>query len=284
MLDIHKLKKIASGGQAEIYELDPGKILRLMYNKEDMFLSEYEFKSMQTVMKHGLPVPAVYDMITLDDRPGLIMEKIAGITMTEHFVRKPLNFLDDIKKLADLQYNLSGITAPEELMKLKQRIRHLVGKSTELDHQKKDFIFRLLEELPDGNQLCHGDFHPNNILIRQGRFYIIDWSGVTSGDPVADVAHSYLIFRNMPRLPQESYPAYIGHRLAGNLLSKVYLNRFNRQYSIDFNMFSRWLAVRAGERTFYGTRSEKPALVRFVDRCFSDYGHQKEHLNWIRFL
>ena len=49
---------------------------------------------------------------------------------------------------------------------------------------------------PDGDRLCHGDFHPMNILGDVSQPVIIDWPDARRGDPAADVCRSYLLMRS----------------------------------------------------------------------------------------
>jgi thiamine kinase-like enzyme len=52
-----------------------------------------------------------------------------------------------------------------------------------------------LQSLPRGKALCHGDFNPTNVIITpKGDWRVIDWSHVRLGDPLADVARTYLLF------------------------------------------------------------------------------------------
>ena len=52
-----------------------------------------------------------------------------------------------------------------------------------------------LQGLPRGTALCHGDFNPSNVIITpKGDWRVIDWAHVRLGDPLADVARSYLLF------------------------------------------------------------------------------------------
>jgi aminoglycoside phosphotransferase (APT) family kinase protein len=46
--------------------------------------------------------------------------------------------------------------------------------------------------LPIENKLCHGDFHPLNILVDSDRYVVLDWNGCCSGNPKLDVVWSYL--------------------------------------------------------------------------------------------
>ncbi len=35
----------------------------------------------------------------------------------------------------------------------------------------------MLNALPDGDFLCHGDFHPDNVMMTSGDPVLIDWPG-----------------------------------------------------------------------------------------------------------
>jgi tRNA A-37 threonylcarbamoyl transferase component Bud32 len=283
MIDLKSLKKIASGGQAEIFEIGSGRVLRLLYNEDYMHLIEYEFKSLEIAKQNGIYVPAVYEIVTVAGRPGIIMERIDGETMAGLLSKTPLLLFQKARELGALHYNLNMIEAPEGFIGLKSSIKSLVGKSEFIDKERKDFVYKILEQLPSGHKLCHGDFHPGNIIVRDGRPYIIDWTRPASADPVADAAHTYLILRNMPRLPGISYITYQFMKFGGLLAAKTYYKSYNSHYKIDGSLFSKWLLVRAAERTYFGLPSEKKALVKFISRCYNDYADGKE-LNWRKFL
>ena len=52
-----------------------------------------------------------------------------------------------------------------------------------------------IADMPDGDRLCHGDFHPMNILGEASQPVIIDWLDARRGDPAADVCRSYLLMK-----------------------------------------------------------------------------------------
>jgi Ser/Thr protein kinase RdoA (MazF antagonist) len=47
--------------------------------------------------------------------------------------------------------------------------------------------------MPGGDRLCHGDFHPFNVLGLDEHARIIDWLDATRGEPAADVCRSYVL-------------------------------------------------------------------------------------------
>ncbi len=284
MININKLKKIATGGQAEIFDLNNKKVLKLLFKKENKFLINYEFKSLKIAKQSGLFVPKVFRKVNIDGRPGLIMEKIEGMTMMRLIQRNPLLLFKKAKEFGEIHYKINSIKAPKGLKDLKERIRIFINKSTFIDLEKKKFILKILTQLPEGDSLCHGDFHPGNILIKNNHPYIIDWGSATRANPIADIADTYLLLKNVPRLQDESFISYEFMKFAGLLAAKTYLKSYNHNYKINTNEFSKWLLVRAAERTFLGMPSEKRNLVRFIDKCYKDYFDKKEEYKWFKFL
>ena len=66
---------------------------------------------------------------------------------------------------------------------------------TNLDESIKYELHTRLEGMPKHDKLCHGDFNPSNIIVKDdGTAYFIDWSHATQGNASADVARTYMLF------------------------------------------------------------------------------------------
>ena len=49
--------------------------------------------------------------------------------------------------------------------------------------------------MKDHSKLCHGDFNPSNVIIKDnGEHAVIDWAHVTQGNASADSARTFLLF------------------------------------------------------------------------------------------
>ena len=53
-----------------------------------------------------------------------------------------------------------------------------------------------LAELADGDRLCHGDFHPWNILGPLDSAMVVDWLDASRGNPASDVCRSYVLMKH----------------------------------------------------------------------------------------
>jgi len=71
-------------------------------------------------------------------------------------------------------------------------------KATEYLPWLKEIVMWLIENKPSECEypsICHGDFHPGNLLAKDGEVTaILDWSTCRIGDPVMDVASTLVVF------------------------------------------------------------------------------------------
>jgi serine/threonine protein kinase len=265
MVDLSKRTLLARGGQAEIYEYGDGKVLRVLRGPQDRELLKNEIEVMKA-LRGRVHIPAVYAYMEIDGRPAAIVERIKGHSLVEEMRRHPLSIGEVTRTLARLHLKIGEARIACALPS--ERSNVLVGQSPLLDDELKDFVCGLIDGLPRGDDLCHGDFHPGNILRHEGRDYIIDWFGAYRGDILSDVAHSYLLMRNVPRMPDIGVTWHRIMWLAGKMMSGRYIGAVHNLHPFDWGVFSQWLVIKAAERTVYGLPGEKERLAAFVRACY----------------
>jgi aminoglycoside phosphotransferase (APT) family kinase protein len=267
MVSLKNLKLLARGGQAEIYEYGEGRVLRVLRGPQDEELLKNEIGIMQSLAGTPVHVPGVYEFLTVEGRPAAVVERIAGESMMDHIQRHPFEMRREAESLASLHLELAKYGAVLGLRPSKERARYLVNRAEALEPDLREFVLGLLESLPEGSELCHGDFHPGNIIKADGRNYVIDWFGAYKGDIISDAAHTYLLFKNVPRYPGLSPLRHAAVKFAGNLLAGTYLTAIRKSRAFDQGQFSKWIAVKAAERACFGSPGERQALIRFLTAC-----------------
>ncbi len=123
-----------------------------------------------------------------------------------------------------------------------------------------------LDELPAGEIICHGDFHPGNVLLSDRGPILIDWTGATRGDPTADFARTRLMLQ-VGELPP-GVPAAIRALAAvgRRTLWKLYERNYRRASSIRLDLVDRWTIVVAANRLTEAVESERSALLGTVHK------------------
>jgi tRNA A-37 threonylcarbamoyl transferase component Bud32 len=267
MVELNDLRLIAQGGQADIYELDEDKVIRVLRNKEDGDNLRIEMRIMKSLKEKGKAVPKVYEYLEIEGRPSIIMERLYGDSMLVEIKKKPFNLLKQAEKLAKLQIEIAGSATDLGMMSINDRAAYLIPRAEMLDSELKNFVLDILEELPRGDDICHGDFHPGNIIISNKQYYVIDWFGATIGDILSDIAHTYLLLRNTPKMPGISRTQSFIIECSGRIISRKYISTGRQLYPFDWGEFSKWMIVRAAERIYYGMPSEKNTLIEFIREC-----------------
>ena len=141
----------------------------------------------------GLPVPKVLEVMKMRDHWCIRREFVAGKTLADAMAA-------DKRRLDKLLAQFVAIQA-EIFKKTSARMGNLSDKldrqisASPLPRETRYDLHVRLQGLPRGTALCHGDFNPSNVIITpKGDWRVIDWAHVRLGDPLADVARSYLLF------------------------------------------------------------------------------------------
>lgn len=264
-IDVRRLPLLARGGQAEIFDLGNGRVLRYPNRPQDFDRIRYEYAVYQVLANSNAVVPKVYDLIEIDGAPAIIMERLDGESMLERIQRWPPSARRLASTLAGLHHELLGRHATTPLKDTRTGSRYCILASTLLSDSLKERVVAILDMLSDGDSLCHGDFHPGNIIYRGDVSYTIDWSGASRGDFHADIAHTYLLLKVVPRVPGLNPLLHFVQTRIGRAIATTYLNTLGTLRKIDWAAFSRWVVVKAAERTYYGLPSEKARLLGFLN-------------------
>ncbi|MCE7736517.1 MAG: phosphotransferase [Candidatus Heimdallarchaeota archaeon] len=187
-------KPIALGRTAEVYNWNENQIVKLYYKTWGRENVEYEFKISNIVSDLGLQVPEVLELVEYDGRNGIVYEKLKGKSMLQLMKTKPFQIGKFGKLLAELHCSFSEMTV-KDLPKQFDVLEHGINKRDYITEVQKSLIIDKLKKLPQNNQLCHNDFHPDNVLITDDGPYIIDWMTVSQGNSLGDFARSCLMLQ-----------------------------------------------------------------------------------------
>jgi len=222
---------IGQGGEAEIYAWGEGKVLKLGFPSRSRGGVEDELQAARVAHEAGVPTPAVGETIELDGRIGIVFERVDGPSMLAHLVTHLWQMRRLARQMAEVHAAIHACRAPE-LISLKDEIRRLVegAEAAEVDAAAKETILRRLERLPDGDSLCHGDLHPGNVTMSARGPVVIDWTDGRRGDPLADVARTWLLLR-MAELPVDRKGRWLLQPVARVVLVAfyaLYLRRYRQ--------------------------------------------------------
>jgi len=213
---------VGKGFCSDVYAWGAGHVLKLYHGPIAHQRADREFAATRAVHTTGLPVPVAYEVIEVEGRPGIIFERIEGVSLLEATQARPWKLFAAIRLAAEFHAEIHRCKAPPGLPSLRERIEARIDLSDAAEPEKRAARERLAS-LADGEVLCHGDFHPDNILMTARGPVIIDWSSASHGDPVGDVACTSRLLRTASLPPRSPWYAHLMLRYLRSLIHRSYL-------------------------------------------------------------
>lgn len=254
---------IANGRTAEIYAWQDGYILKLYHDWCPSYWVDYESKVVQALVAEGIPTPAATEIIEVKGRRGLVFERVMGVSMLQDMNARPWMIFRHARALAKLQakINQSSIAG---LSSGKDGLTHAIQQAPHLNDDMRGRVLKLLDTLPSGEKVCHGDFHPGNIMLTDKGAIVIDWMTVSAGNPMADFARTALLLT-------------IGPKGAGKMLSpllRLMISLFYQTYSRHYLQLipdknherEKWMPIIAAARLNERIEPERDALIEMIQR------------------
>jgi hypothetical protein len=209
--------------------------------KADAFV---EASLMAIVGMHRLPMPQVHEVGRHGGRWGLVMDRALGSTLGERALADPALMPACLDEMVRLHLLLHAITETR-LRPLKSKVAANISRTPLLAAPLKQRLLERLAALPDGDRLCHGDFHPLNLMGEPGNCLIVDWLDASCGPPAADACRSYLLLR-------QGAPGGI---------ADAYLARYAAAGGMSTGDILAWLPCMAAARLTEGMVAEEASLL-----------------------
>ena len=200
------------------------------------------------VEETGLNVPKIVEVTKIDGKWAIVSEYVPGKTLARLMEENPDKKDEYLEKFVDWQIEVQSKKCPL-LTKLRDKMNRKID-LTNLDESIKYELHTRLEGMPKHNKLCHGDFNPSNIIVKEdGTPYFIDWSHATQGNASADVARTYMLFW-----------------LAGDIEgAEKYLDLFCQKSGTDKRYVQKWMPIVAASQSVKGNEKEREFLHGWVN-------------------
>jgi uncharacterized protein (TIGR02172 family) len=217
---------IGKGLTSDVFTWGEERVLKLAFSWLPAATAEREFAVTQAIHAAGVPVPAAFEIVQIGARHGIVFERVRGPSLLRQVEKRPWTLFAAARQLAELHVRIHAYVAPGKLPSQREQIKRWVEGAVDFSEAEKEVARRQLAQLPPGDCVCHGDFHPGNIVLTARGPVIIDWSTGTRGHALADVARTSVLFESAS-LPDET-PLHIRFlmKAARRLLHVTYLNRY----------------------------------------------------------
>ena len=260
---------LARGRTAEILAHGADEVLKLFYDWCPRGWADREAAATSIAHSRGLPVPECRGTTIVGQRQGLFFERIRGPSLMAVMMRRPWNLRRSTRLLAALHARIHEQNG-EGLPSLRPYLEGCIQKGEALSEEIRRYASAVLSALPDGTNLCHFDFHPEQILLSPRGPVVIDWNAPYQADAAADVARTLVLVRfgSSPSMG----------RILGAVLNAMrgsFRRGYVRQYlrlrpQTSWRDIESWMIPVAVARLTEGIAGEKEGILEFIQKCLAE--------------
>jgi aminoglycoside phosphotransferase (APT) family kinase protein len=236
----------------------------------------------------GYPAPAVLTVLEPDEAlpsPVQLMARAPGVPLIAAS-RSPWGLLGLLVRMGATHAELHRLgnppedtrpgEVPDSWLRLTRRLTQS-GSSGQLAASLRN-IELVQDRLEVADPVvCHGDFHPGNVLVAPGgpALYVIDWTNVGVGDRHGDIAWTLLWFEiAAAAAPRRASRVLV--RVLRRRLQRAYLTGYQQVLPVDpervklwrpVSLLRIWSAAEASQQGFFGSEPRLPArLIGWASR------------------
>lgn len=195
-MSVEGCEKIGEGSNGIVYRLNPDTIIKVYKNSDalDDIKKERELAKKALVM--GINTAISFDVVKVGDKYGSVFELLNSKSITKLIKDNPENKDEYIKIFADLLKEIHGTVVKDNLLpsakeKALEWARWLEKYLPAPTYNK---LVKIIDEIPECNNIVHGDYHTSNVHYANGEAILIDMDTLSVGNPIFEFASIYLAY------------------------------------------------------------------------------------------
>lgn len=141
--------------------------------------------------------PKGTEIIELEDRTGIVYKKEEGETFLYLIEEADVSIDVEAKRFASIHAEVHHVKC-DSLIDQKSFFENQINACEDITLDDKNKLINLLNELPTGETLCHGNYHLNNVILNDKGYKLLDVGCAYKGHSMSDVAKSCVVL-DVPR-------------------------------------------------------------------------------------
>ncbi len=196
----------------------------------------------------GIDVPELVEVGKTGGNWAIRTKKVEGKTLRQLINEDPS--VDRMTEFVELELSIHAHTNPL-MNRQKDKYTRMINGLTEVISEATRYeLLMRLDGMPNHSKVCHGDFVPSNIIVREdGSMCVCDWAHATQGNGAADCATTYLHLK-----------------LGGeDEIAERYLSTYVERQGCSMAYVQGWMSIVAAAELARGRVIERDFLLSMID-------------------
>ena len=207
------------GANGEVYRYDAETIVKVYFNTDALPDIQRERELARKALVLGINTAIPYDVVRIGEKYGTVMELLTATSLSKMIKKDPEHLEIPLKYYVDMlrQIHSTEVT-PGDMPDMKQvALDWAAFDRAHLPEELGEKLYKMVEAVPEQHTMMHGDYHTNNIMVRDGEALLIDMDTLCMGHPIFELGSMFNAFVGFSEIDHEVTQRFLGfsHELAG---------------------------------------------------------------------
>ena len=195
-VSVEGLRQIGQGVSGVIYRYDDDKVLKIFRDNYDLAQVERAYNIARFVSESDVPTPKVYEMVQSGNNFGIISEFIDASPLQISIYSGQTGRKDAGYRMGKLLRKVHALKSADFVPPMRQMIGEIYDRcSPYITEDVKGEFLDFIDSFPGKGYVLHGDFHENNIMVRNDEFILLDLDSLCIGSPLFEFQQSFTVYR-----------------------------------------------------------------------------------------
>lgn len=204
-LSLEGCEIIGRGSNGAVYRYDDETIVKVYFNSDALPEIQRERELARKAFVLGINTAIPYDVVLVGDSYGTVMELLQATSLSKLIKKDPEHLDLPLKYFVDMLKQIhSTQLKPGELPDMKQVA--LGWAEFDKDYLPEEIgnkLYAMVQAIPQQLTMLHGDYHTNNVMVRNGEALLIDMDTLCTGHPIFELGSMFNAFEGFSELDHE---------------------------------------------------------------------------------
>ena len=210
-LSIEGCEVIGEGANGIVYRTDPDTIVKVYKNHDALEEIHNERELARKAFVMGIPTAIPYDVVQVGDLYGSVFELLDAKSFAK-LLKEGVSTEELAKQSVAILKAMHGTMLKDGELPSKKKDA-LVWAEFDVDYLPEEIgakLLKLFNEIPETNNMLHGDFHVKNIMQQNGENLLIDMDTLSMGHPIFEFAAIFAAYVGFSCVDKDNCPTFLG--------------------------------------------------------------------------
>ena len=211
-INVDNCEFIAKGANGAVYRYDDETIVKQYFTRDALPEIMQERENSRRAFVLGVNTAIPYGIVRIGDGYGSLTELLNATSVTKLIRANTEDLSQSVAYYIDAIKEVHSIEAEDaELPDFRKWVLEWADFLADyLDGAHAQKMRSLVEGIPESNNVIHGDYHTNNVMVQNGEPVLIDMDTLAVGHPVLELGSMFNAFVGFGELDKAGVEDFFG--------------------------------------------------------------------------